>query len=382
LSLTDLHIVSFDVPYPPNYGGVIDVYYKIQALHEAGIRVHLHTFCYGRKVAPELERICASVHYYKRNMSKLLLLSGRPFIVVTRQSEELMQRLLADDAPILFEGLHCCGHLDDKRLSSRIKAVRTHNIEHDYYAALAGAEHNFFRRWYFRREARRLLKFESVLHKASAVLAISPADTIQLERRYGQKVEHVMAFHPNTGVQITSGIGKFALYHGNLEVAENQQAALFLINEVFAGTSHQLIIAGNNPPQTLRDSAARHSNVELRLNISTAEIDTLIAEAHCNILPTFQATGIKLKLLAALFRGRHCLVNAPMIANTGLDDLCVMCTDAAAFRTALDKIALLPFGETDIAKRKSILGSRFSNAENAGKLIAAINNVLNEETSR
>jgi glycosyltransferase involved in cell wall biosynthesis len=382
LSLTDLHIVSFDVPWPPNYGGVIDVYYKIRALHEAGVRVHLHTFCYGRKAAPELEQVCATVHYYKRNMSKLLLLSGRPFIVVTRQSEELMQRLLADNAPILFEGLHCCGHLDDERLANRIKAVRTHNIEHDYYASLAGAEHNFFRRWYFRREARRLLNFETVLRKASAVFAISPADTLQLERRYGQKVQHVMAFHPNTGVNISSGSGKFALYHGNLEVAENHQAALFLINEVFAGTKHELIIAGNNPPQALHDAAARHSNVQLRLNISTAQIDELIADAHFNILPTFQATGIKLKLLAALFCGRHCLVNAPMIANTGLDELCVMCADAAAFRKALDEVMRKPFTEADIAKRSSVLDARFSNAENAAKLIAAINNMLNGQQQR
>ncbi|MGL5890781.1 MAG: glycosyltransferase, partial [Bacteroidia bacterium] len=237
---------------------------------------------------------------------------------------------------------------------------------------------SFLRRWYFRREARRLLSFEKVLHKASAVFAISPADTVQLERRYGQKVQHVMAFHPNTGVQISSGSGNFALYHGNLEVAENHQAALFLINEVFAGTKHKLVIAGNNPPQTLRSTAAKHSNVELRLNISTAEIDELIADAHINILPTFQATGIKLKLLTALFRGRHCLVNAPMIANTGLDELCVMCTDATAFRKALDEVAQQPFTEEDIEKRRSILGSRFSNTENAAKLIAAVNNVLND----
>ncbi len=27
-----LHIISFDIPYPPNYGGVIDVFYKLKAL--------------------------------------------------------------------------------------------------------------------------------------------------------------------------------------------------------------------------------------------------------------------------------------------------------------------------------------------------------------
>ena len=31
-----IHIVSFDIPYPPNYGGIIDVFYKIKTLFELG----------------------------------------------------------------------------------------------------------------------------------------------------------------------------------------------------------------------------------------------------------------------------------------------------------------------------------------------------------
>ena len=35
-----LNVVSFDIPYPPDYGGVIDIYYKIKALNSAGIKIH------------------------------------------------------------------------------------------------------------------------------------------------------------------------------------------------------------------------------------------------------------------------------------------------------------------------------------------------------
>ena len=54
----NLNLISFDVPYPPDYGGVIDVFYKIKALYALGIRVHLHCFEYGRKGADELKEIC------------------------------------------------------------------------------------------------------------------------------------------------------------------------------------------------------------------------------------------------------------------------------------------------------------------------------------
>ena len=39
-----LNIIAFDNPYPPIYGGVIDVYYKINELAKLGIKIHLHYF--------------------------------------------------------------------------------------------------------------------------------------------------------------------------------------------------------------------------------------------------------------------------------------------------------------------------------------------------
>ena len=62
----NLNIVSFDVPFPANYGGVIDVYYKLLWLHKAGVKIHLHCFTYGRKPSKELEALCEKVYYYER----------------------------------------------------------------------------------------------------------------------------------------------------------------------------------------------------------------------------------------------------------------------------------------------------------------------------
>ena len=59
--MTKLHIVSFDVPFPPNYGGVIDVFYKIKALHKLGVKIILHTFDYGRGKPTELNNYCEEI---------------------------------------------------------------------------------------------------------------------------------------------------------------------------------------------------------------------------------------------------------------------------------------------------------------------------------
>lgn len=363
-----LHVVSFDVPFPPSYGGVIDVFYKLKALHEAGVHITLHCFQYGRERATELEKYCAEVNYYSRKTSLFQLLSSEPFIVNSRRSDSLLKALAASDDPILFEGLHCCAYVAHPLLAKKKKIVRTHNIEHDYYRALERVEKKWSRRLYFGREARKLEKFEHLLEHAQHVLAISPADAHDLSTRY-KNVEHVMAFHANDSVKCKEGVGEFAFYHGNLEVGENNQAALFLVNEVFRSLNYSLIIAGNSPSSELRAAASSAKNVSIKSNISTVEIYRLIETAHINVLPTFQATGIKLKLLEALFKGRHCLVNAPMVANTGLGKLCVIREDASSMRSEIQNLANISFSSAQIEQRKEVLGERFSNKMNAEKVL-------------
>ena len=59
-----LHVVSFQVPFPPDYGGLIDVYYKLKALKEAGCSVVLHTYRYEVAEQPDLLKVVDAVYYY------------------------------------------------------------------------------------------------------------------------------------------------------------------------------------------------------------------------------------------------------------------------------------------------------------------------------
>lgn len=363
-----LHIVAFDVPFPPDYGGVIDIYYKLKALHKEGVKIYLHCFEYGRERKAELERYCEKVFYYRRKAGKHLLFNSLPYIVSSRSSEELVNNLLMDNAPILFEGLHCCFHLNDVRFKSRKKIVRMHNIEHTYYSNLAVVEKNFFRKKYFEQEAKKLEKFEAVLQHADGIAAISPADTQELSGKY-KNVTNIIAFHPHDKVNIKEGKGNFVLYHGSLAVGENNKAALYLVNEIFKGMDVPLIIAGNGASPELREEVKKNKNIQLREGISTDEIYSLIQNAQVNILPTFQATGIKLKLLSSLFTGRHCVVNSPMVINTGLESLCCIADSAFQMKKEILRLMNTSFTGEEKLKREKILEEKFSNKANAGRLM-------------
>ena len=119
-----LHIISFDIPYPPDYGGVIDIFYKLKALHEEGVKVILHCYEYGRRPSMELNHYAEEVYYYPRKSAKSLLFNTYPFIVLTRNAPELRLNLLKDDYPILMEGLHSTFFLNDPAFIKRNMVVR------------------------------------------------------------------------------------------------------------------------------------------------------------------------------------------------------------------------------------------------------------------
>ncbi len=365
---THIHIVSLDVPWPPDYGGVIDVFHKVKALHGIGVHVHLHCFEYGRGKQKELDRYCTSVQYYKRQMGKLQLLSSLPYVVVSRRSDELVDRLLKDDHPILFEGLHSCYHLGDPRLHGRKRLVRAHNVEHDYYSALAKVESSPFKRSYFNSEAAKLKRYEPVLSEADAVLAISPKDAAYFNQHF-RNVVHVPAFHACEKVDVPDGLGDFALYHGALGVADNNKAALWLLREVFNGLNVKLVIAGSDASSELKAEVAKHPNAELLEDISTERIHELVRTAQVHVLPTFQATGIKLKLLLCLFMGRHVVCNSPMVEGTGLEDLCHIHDDPASMRLSIQGCMARPANGSTLEKRAVILEERFSNERNAQRIV-------------
>ena len=347
------------------------MYYKLKALASLGVKIHLHCFEYGRKEAPELKEVCEEVHYYHRSTTRSYLFRRRPFIAVTRSSEELVKRLLKDNYPILFEGLHTCYHLEDERLMNRFKIVRTHNIEHHYYQNLANVEKDLFKKYYFLSEVGKLERFERTLCNAQLVAAISKADTEYLDSKY-PNVNHISAFHPNDKVEIAEGMGKFCLYHGSLEIGENNEAALHLVRNIFSEIEIPLIIAGNKPSQELKDEVAKHSNVEIRSGLNTKEIHQLISDAQINVLPTFQATGIKLKLLAALYMGRHCLVNSFMVENTGLESLCRVENTDKRFIQAVQSLFEEEFNGNGRERRAEVLNEHFCNTVNAQKLYSLI----------
>lgn len=225
-----------------------------------------------------------------------------------------------------------------------------------------------WRRFYFYTESIKLKNYEKILTAADHLLPISQNDYDYLHQQFSN-VTYLPAFHPNEEVTSMPGRGDYVLYHGNLSVVENNQAALFLVSKVFANTEFKLIIAGSDPSPLLVEAVKNNRSVELRINPGEVEMMRLIRHAHINILPTFQNTGTKLKLLNALFNGRFVIANHPMIENTGLESLCHVRNSADEMTESVKEIMGHTFEEEEVEKRRRVLGELYSNRKNAEKLM-------------
>jgi len=361
------HIIAFDIPYPPDYGGALTVYYELKALHELGAKIYLHTFEYGpRKRASELDDICHHVFYYERKRSWVKQLSIKPYIVKTRMSKQLMQNLSEDNFPILFEGIHTTGALLQSN-PNRHTLVRVHNIESAYYSSLCELETSWGKKMYYWLESKKLKRFEIPTYNvANEVICISKNDYEKINDSL-DNVHYIPPFHGNDKVNILTGIGKYALFHGNLSINDNHLIAVQLIDRVFRNLDYPLIIAGKNPKPELYSVVSKYKKVQLLANPDKARMEELLQNDQVNLIFANQGAGIKIKLINALFKGRHCIANDLAVSGSGLEDLVIK---AESIDEAKDKIIRFvhdPFSARKVEKRKDILETKYSDRQNAIK---------------
>ena len=368
-----LHIVCLDVPYPVDYGGVFDLFQKLRVLHAAGVKIHLHCFEYGRGEQPALNEFCAEVHYYARCEGHKGFSHKLPYIVCSRSNGLLLDRLLADDHPILLEGIHCTYLLNDDRFSGRRIVLRLHNVEYRYYRQLYQSERSLFKKLYYLHESNLLRSYERRIADRVKILAVSERDREQYRTEFGAGNIHTLpVFLPYEDVTTREGTGCFCLYHGNLSVPENEQAVVWILRNIASALELPLIISGKQPSARLVRLIEQYPSTCLIGDPSEEELQDLIAKAQVNILPAFNCTGVKLKLLNALYNGRHCVVNRGMVDGTGLEAICHVAEDVEDMRSKVVELYSRAIQPEEIAQRKQVLSGIYSTNRNGEQLLQSI----------
>lgn len=364
-----LHIVCLDAPSPPDYGGAIDMYYKIIALSRSGKKIILHYFGYrSYRNASGLEAYCLEINVYDRKRKLQSFSVTQPFIVASRINQALIERLNQDNHDILLEGVHCTGIIPYLS-KNRTVIVRMHNDEAEYYKRLFYTEKNPIRRAYYILESRLLKSYQKRLPHYVKYACISHEDINKLAATCGlSNLFYIPGFLPWQNITSKTGSGDYCLYHGNMAVAENEAAALWLIKKVFSQINKPFYIAGKNISKKLYRVARSFKHIKLITNPTNDEMTKLIEGAHVHVLPSFNHTGVKFKLLHALFTGRFCITNNQAIEGLNLHKGVIIANNAIEMINHVQSIFETPFSKEDVATREILL-QEYNNQINAQKLI-------------
>lgn len=368
-----LNIICFDVPCPADYGGAIEEFYKIKALYQLGVKIHLHCFVYGdRNEQNELDKYCEKIYYYKRERSIKDIFSNLPFIVKSRMKDDLLANLLSNDYPILFDATHTTGFLNHPKLKDRKKIVRLHNIEWIYYRILLAQAASLKEKIFFYQEYKKLKEYDKQLIHADVLSCLSQTDYEYYQEKFpDKKVSLDYVFHENNNINSVAGKGDYILYHGNLSLSDNYNLIIQLLSNDLKNCTYKIILAGKNPHTTLQKFVKGKNNIELIANPTDDILNGLMKKAHICLAMAANPSGVKLKLINSLFNARFVISNEAALTGSGLDSL-VYIAEENDLPDLIDKLMLKEFKQEEIDERNSLLSEKYNNLNNARQIIAQL----------
>jgi hypothetical protein len=226
---------------------------------------------------------------------------------------------------------------------------------------------------YYLHESAVLKRYEQRIASRWPLLTVTQSDADAARQQYQAKeVMVIPVFLPYQAINSPQGTGCYCLYHGNLSVEENEKAVCWLLEHVFNDLNIPFIIAGKKPSQHLRRAAGQVASACVIADPTGPEMEDIIRKAQLHVIPSFNCTGIKLKLLNALFNGRHCVVNEDAVEGTGLKEVCHVAHEAGQFKDMIEMLFERPFTLLDVQWRSEKLLIQYNNQQAAAKLIQRI----------
>ena len=132
-----------------------------------------------------------------------------------------------------------------------------------------------------------------------------------------------------------------------------------------------MVIASSHKNKQILRAISKYKNIKFKQLVNENNLVELFGKAHINALPTFQNTGIKLKLLNALYQGRFIITNGCMIDQTGLESLCERASSKTGFLNKTEELYRRNYDETIKEERRRVLKD-FDPEKSAKKIIHVI----------
>ena len=337
---------------------------------QESIQIDLHLFQRNHLEKHGIDDLNLNTTYYKSKTGHKGFSLMAPFSISSYFDEPLISKLNKDNDPIIFHGIETTLNLKeivqhDRKIVIRIGFQESSNdFSIKKFITNKGDVrwHDFFT---IRKSA---YQMDLISHYPILVTTKDAADVLNYKADKINNI-HIPQFIGIPSPMGEEGTGNFCLFHGNLDKHENEQAAYWLLNNVFNEIDIPLVIAGYNPSKLLEKAAHRQLNTCLVANPSSIEIIELIKKAQMIIFPSLSNDGYTHELIHSLVFGRHILSIQEKNTTGSLDYVIHSENGKDEFAKTTKNLFGSSFTEKEKNKREAFLNENLNDRKSAEKLI-------------
>ncbi|MCH2214723.1 MAG: glycosyltransferase family 4 protein [Flavobacteriales bacterium] len=313
--------LTTQLPYPPVSGGVIKTWNLVRHWSSSGLKV-ICALKPGEEdqVDEFLSKVPQIDHFmvpFERKRTAFNLLKSYLFaptlnvyrnfnIQIKRKTEEWAQ-----DCDVIFVDHYEMGQYVPSTYKGKV-ILHEHNAEYVMWERLAEIEKNPFKKILIKLESNRIRKTEKAYSKRATLVLAAPNDIEELATIGVSKTKMTPTYHLGEDFLLDSPDVEFRetekslLFVGTLTWEANIDGLLWFLDNVYpqilgAHPNLKFYIIGKNPDPRLVSKVEKYPSVELTGFVK--ELEPYFKKARVFVIPLRFGSGIKVKLLNAMYRG-------------------------------------------------------------------------------
>ena len=313
--------LTTQLPYPPVSGGVIKTWNLVRHWSSSGLKV-ICALKPGEEdqVDEFLSKVPQIDHFmvpFERKRTAFNLLKSYLFaptlnvyrnfnIQIKRKTEEWAQ-----DCDVIFVDHYEMGQYVPSTYKGKV-ILHEHNAEYVMWERLAEIEKNPFKKILIKLESNRIRKTEKAYSKRATLVLAAPNDIEELATIGVSKTKMTPTYHLGEDFLLDSPDVEFRetekslLFVGTLTWEANIDGLLWFLDNIYpqilgAHPNLKFYIIGKNPDPRLVSKVEKYPSVELTGFVK--ELEPYFKKARVFVIPLRFGSGIKVKLLNAMYRG-------------------------------------------------------------------------------
>lgn len=349
------------LPYPPVSGGVIK---SNKVVHFLSEKYNLSIACLLKNDDTQhKDEFLAEIKLYDfisqeldipRTAKNLILsnIQGIPLNLYRNKSAEFKEKIYA--VAHQYDVIFCDHYVMFQYIPEDYKGkiiLHEHNCEYLIWKRYANIERSVLKKVALLNQAYRIKKYEQEICRRANVILAAPNDTDELVKIGADATKFLETYHLgddnllNEPALDFNKTEKVLLYIGTLSWEANIDGLVWFCNEIWQSVKQQhpdikLYVVGKKPDVRLKEIAANDNQIILTGFVENVE--PYFQKSRVFITPLRFGSGIKVKVVNALYRGIPCVTTS--IGTEGLkvkdgEDIFIK-DNAAEYADAIDTLLI------------------------------------------